>query len=207
MARTVVAKARQARDHLAEVHEAEALVDVVEQTREALRDDARRSLGVTGEHDEPPPLRATLKRYDLSLYPLIALGILGIVDQFQGYAFGVLAPDISRSLGIGKGVIAGVLALKTLAIAIAPLPMAALAQRRARRALLCIITGAAWSVIAAATGFAVIVWGLVLVLVADGLSTGSVGALHQPPTRQKHDVAREPAGLSDVVRRHHDLHA
>ena len=114
------------------------------------------------------------------MYPLVALGLLAIVDQFQGYAFSVLTPEISRALGIGKPVIAGIIALKTLSVAVAPLPMAALAQHRARRALLCVVTAVAWSVVAIATGFTVLVWGLLVVLVADGLSTGSVAALHQP---------------------------
>jgi ABC-type branched-subunit amino acid transport system ATPase component/MFS family permease len=168
-------------DHLDEIHAAEALVDEVEHARDDLRDSARRTLGVTGEGTEhSTPFRETMRRYNLSIYPLAALGLLGIVDQFQGYAFSVLAPDISRALGIGKGVIAGVIALKTLAVAVAPLPMAALAQRRARRAFLCVITGVLWSLVAIATGFTTIVWGLLLVLLADGLSTGSVAALHQP---------------------------
>ena len=159
----------------------DAVVDEVENTREALRADARRALGVTGEGgDAPPRLRATLAEHQLGLYPLFAIGLLGIVDQFQSYAFGVLAPDISRALGIGKGVIAGILAVKTFASAVAPLPMAALAQRRARRALLCVGTGVLWSLVAISTGFAVTVWGLVVVLLADGFSTGSVSALHQP---------------------------
>jgi hypothetical protein len=172
------------KDHLAQVHEAEALVDEVESARDALRDDARRTLGVTGvtdaADDQPPTLRNVLQRYGLGVYPMIAIGVLGIVDQFQGYAFAVLTPEISRALGIGKGVIAGIIALKTLAVAVAPLPMAALAQRRGRRAFLCLITAVLWSIVAISTGFVLATWGLVLVLVADGLSTGSVGALHQP---------------------------
>jgi ABC-type branched-subunit amino acid transport system ATPase component/MFS family permease len=159
----------------------DALVEAVEGTRETLRADARLALGVTGENgDAPPPLRETLRRYDLTLYPLFAIGLLGVVDYFQSYAFSVLAPDISRALGIGKGVIAGIIALKTFAVAVAPLPMAALAQRRARRAFLCVSTGVLWSLVAISTGFATTVWGLVIVLIADGLSTGSVTALHQP---------------------------
>jgi ABC-type branched-subunit amino acid transport system ATPase component/MFS family permease len=168
-------------DHLAQVHEAEALVDEVEASRDEVRERARSVLGVTGEAGgKPPPVREVLRKYHLGLYPLVAIGLLTVVDQFSGYAFAVLTPDISRALGISKGAIAGVLALKTLAIAIAPLPMAALAQRKARRAVLCIVTAMAWSVFAMATGFAVSVWGLVLVLIVDGLSTGSVIALHQP---------------------------
>jgi ABC-type branched-subunit amino acid transport system ATPase component/MFS family permease len=168
-------------DHLAQVHQAEALVDEVERTRDEIRDEARRALGVTGQTgDRPPPLRQTLAKYQLGLYPLVAIGLLGVVDLFQTYAFAVLTPEISRALGIGKGVISGIIALKTLAIALAPLPMAALAQRRARRAVLCIVTAIVWSLFAIGTGFALTAWGLVLVLVFDGLSTGSVVALHPP---------------------------
>ena len=168
-------------EHLEEIHQAEALVDEVEQAKVTMRDEARRALAVTGEPGEtPPPLRQTLARYKIGLYPFVAIGLLGVVDLFPAYAFAVLTPDVSRALGIGKGVIAGVIALKTLALAVAPLPMAALAQRKARRALLCVLTAVIWSVFAIATGFTVSVWGLVLVLVADGLSTGSVVALHPP---------------------------
>jgi ABC-type branched-subunit amino acid transport system ATPase component/sugar phosphate permease len=166
-------------DHLQEVHEAEALVAEVERSREEIRDEARRSLGVTGQgHDAPTPLRQVLDQYGLSWYPMAALGLLSIVDTFHGYAFSVLTPEISRALGLGKGAIAGVLALKTLALAVAPLPMAALSQRAARRAVLCVVTAVAWSLFAIATGFTISIWGLLLVLVADGLSTGSVAALH-----------------------------
>ena len=159
----------------------ETLVAEVERAREELRSEARRQVGVTGVGgDDPPPLRETLATHGLGLYPLVALGVLAVVDQFQGYAFSVLTPEISRSLGIGKEVVAGIIAVKTISVALSPLPMAALTQRRARRAMLCIVTAVAWSVVAAATGFTVMVWGLVLVLVADGLSTGSVTALHHP---------------------------
>ncbi|HZN15643.1 MAG TPA: ATP-binding protein [Acidimicrobiales bacterium] len=163
------------------MRDAEALVDSVEQAREDLRGDARRALGVTGDATGATPrLRDVLAQYNLGVYPLVAIGLLGIVDQFQGYAFSVLTPEISRALGIGKGAIAGVIAIKTLAIALAPLPIAALAQQRNRRALLCVITAVLWSFIAMATGFTTIIWGLVIVLLGDGLSTGSVAALHAP---------------------------
>ena len=168
-------------DHLEQIHEAEALVAEVERAKAEVRDDARRALGVTGvAHDEPPPLRTVLRDHKLSLYPFLAIGVLGTIDVFPAYAFAVLTPEISGALGISKATIAGVIALRTLAIAVAPLPMAALAQRRARRALICIVTALIWSVFAGALGFTVTVWGLVIVLVIDGMSTGSVAALHQP---------------------------
>jgi ABC-type branched-subunit amino acid transport system ATPase component/sugar phosphate permease len=165
--------------HLDEVHEAEALVAEVEQAKASVRVEARRALGVTGQADENAlPLRQVLSTHGLSWYPLAALGVLAIVDTFQTYAFAVLTPEISRALGVGKGAIAGAIALKTLAAGIAPLPMAALAERRARRAFLCLVTAVLWSVFAIGTGFATLIWGLLFVLVADGLSTGSVQALH-----------------------------
>jgi ABC-type branched-subunit amino acid transport system ATPase component/MFS family permease len=155
-------------------------IDGVERTLDDVRDEARRRLGLTSRAGSPLPMRATLHANGVGFYPLVALGLLGVADQFHGYAFAVLTPEISRTLGIGKGAIAGVIALKTLALALAPLPTAALAQRRARRAVLCVLAGVTWSVFAIGTGFVTALSGLVLVLVADGVSTGSVLALHQP---------------------------
>jgi ABC-type branched-subunit amino acid transport system ATPase component/MFS family permease len=134
------------------------------------------------DHDatRPPSLRATLRSTGASWYPLVALGLLAIVDTFHSYAFSVLSPDISRTLGIDKSAFAGLIALKTVAVSLAPLPAAALVQRHPRRALLCIVTGIVWSAVAIATGWVTLAVGLGLVLVVDGLSTGSVAALHQP---------------------------
>ena len=167
-------------EHLAQVREEEALVAEVERTREELRADARERLGVTGSAEGMPSLRTVIALPGMAMYPLFALGVLSIVDSFQAYAFSVLTPEISRALGVGKGAIAGVIALKTLAVSLAPLPVAALAQRRARRALLSIISAFLWSAVAISTGFVTLIWGLLLVLVLDGFTTGSVEVLHRP---------------------------
>jgi ABC-type branched-subunit amino acid transport system ATPase component/sugar phosphate permease len=173
---------RQAREtaHLAKVHQAERLVDEVSETREQLRDAARRTLGVTGDDSAAPPLREALKASGTSIYPMSVLGLLYIVDTFQTYGFDVLRPEISRALGIGLGTIGALTALQFLAIAVAPLSMAAYVQRRPRRALVCIITAGAWAVACLYTGFVTSLLGLAVVLVLDGLSSGSVAALHQP---------------------------
>lgn len=131
-------------------------------------------------NERPASLVSTLRDAHVSWYPLIALGLLSIVDTFHSYAFSVLSPDISRTLGLDKGAIAGLLALKTVALSVAPLPMAAMVQRRSRRALICIATGIAWSVFGILTGWVTAAVGLAFVLIADGFSTGSVAALHQP---------------------------
>src|ERR1043165_7741594 len=90
----------------------EALVDKVESTRDELRAEARARVGVTGSDEKPPPLRQVLREHQLSIYPLGALGVLAIVDQFQSYAFRVLAPEVSAALGIGAGAIAALISIK-----------------------------------------------------------------------------------------------
>src|SRR4051812_23056944 len=156
----------------------EAVADI-EQTREALRGDARALLGVVGD-DKTESFRRVSKQYGLSYYPLFALGLLFITDSFQTYAFTVLTPEISRSLGVSIALIGAAFSLQRLAISVAPLPVAALSQGKARRAMLCILTGFAWSLITLFSGFVTSVLGLLAVLVLDGLTTGSVTALHTP---------------------------
>lgn len=157
----------------------DGLVDEVLHTKAALREQARAKLGVTGEQSTER-LRTLLREHNLSIYPLTAFGLLAIADVFQLYAFNVLAPDIARSLGIGLGLMTAVAALRGLAQAAGPLPMAWLAQRRAWRAMLCLVTAFGWSILTACTGLVTSLLGLILILVADGLSTGSVAALHPP---------------------------
>jgi ABC-type branched-subunit amino acid transport system ATPase component/predicted MFS family arabinose efflux permease len=151
----------------------------IEQTRESLHESARVKLGVAGD-DQTASFRSILRKHDLSVYPIVALGMLFISDNFQFFAFGVLTPEISRTIGISSGLIGGAIALRALSGAVSPLPIAALAQNRARRALLCIITGFAWSILTLFTGFVTSLLGLIAILVFDGLSTGSALSLHQP---------------------------
>jgi len=149
-------------------------------SRQELRQRARASIGIGGEQ-QSRSLRELVRTYHLSYYPVIALGLLLVADTFQSYAFIVLSPDISSTLGASIGAITAALSLQRLAIAIAPLPVAALArQRRPRRALLCIGTGLAWSLMTVFTGFVASLAGLVVILVLDGLTSGSVTALHAP---------------------------
>lgn len=165
---------------ISEKESSDQLVDRVEATREALRDEARTLLGVTGGDEKPPPLREILREPNVKVYPLLALGILSIVDTFQGYAFRVLTPEISRALGISRQAIAFVFTVSFLAGVLGPLPIAALAGQKARRALIIVLTGIAWSLVSISTGFVTATAGLLLVLVLDGLTTASVSALHVP---------------------------
>jgi ABC-type branched-subunit amino acid transport system ATPase component/sugar phosphate permease len=161
------------------IAEPPALDDLEHGSIATRRVEARRMLGFGGTVDraDQEPLRAALKRTDSSLYPVAALGALGIVDSFQSYAFTVLTPTVMHSLGLSLASIALARTLAFIAQTVSPIPMAALA-RRGRRAALCVITAAAWSVITLLTGFTLSLLALIAVLVLDGLSTGSVGALH-----------------------------
>lgn len=151
----------------------------IARVRESTRASARAMLGITGRSDSPP-LRTALAEAGVGYYPLGALGLLSMVDEFQQQAITVLGPEIAAALGISKSALAGALLVKTIAITLAVLPIAAWVQRRARRALLSVVTAFLWSILTITTGFVVSIWGLVLVMVADGATTGSVRAVHQP---------------------------
>ncbi len=161
------------------VLEAPSILDADAEARSVRRAAARATLGVSGEQ-ESEPLRPVLRAHGLTVYPMVALGLLGVVDIFQAEAFTILTPEVSRALGLSLGAIAGARTLAFLATILAPLPMAALSQHRGRRALLCVATGIVWSVVTIFTGMVTSLLALIAVLVLDGLSTGSVSALHAP---------------------------
>lgn len=173
----------------------EAALDDVEQTSAALREKARATLGVTGD-ENTESFRALVGKYGLSYYPVVALGLLFVTDSFQAYAFTVLTPEISRTLGISIAAIAGARALYQLAIAIAPLPIARLSQSRARRAMLCLVTGFVWSLISLTTGLVTSLVGLICVLCLNGITTGSVVALHAPLIVDSYHPAARMRALS-----------
>ena len=163
------------------VKEADAALEVVEQERDQLRGAARAALGITGDtHSKPPPLRRTLKESGAGWYPLLALGVLVVVDNFQGHAFSILGPDVARSLGMSKAAVGAAVALKLVALSVATLPMAAYVQNHPRRHTVSIVTAFAWSIVTLSTGFVTGFAGLLAVLLLDGASTGSTAAVHQP---------------------------
>lgn len=156
------------------------VIDESQEERARLRERARERLGITGREEALSSLRETLTAPGVQWYPLIALGLLVIVDEFSQYAFFVLGPEISASLGISKTLLALAVVLKQLAVTLATLPMAGLSQRRPRRGLLSIVTAFGWSVMTGALAFIVNIWGLVTILLMDGAASGSVRAVHPP---------------------------
>jgi ABC-type branched-subunit amino acid transport system ATPase component/MFS family permease len=167
----------------------------IEAQREGLRTLARSTVGVVGDQ-QSPPLRETIRRSGAGWYPLLALGALVIVDEFQGNVLGILGPEIAGALGLSKSSLAGAIALKTLAITLAALPMAAYVQRRARRGSVSVATGVLWSLMTIFTAFVTNGWGLLLVLLLDGASTGSVRAVHGPLLVDSYPPEARMRGLS-----------
>jgi ABC-type branched-subunit amino acid transport system ATPase component len=143
---------------------------------------ARELLGLgTATVDEAgEPLRDVLRRHHLGWYVVAVLGLLGLADTLQGYAFGVLAPEIGRTLGISRSQIATVNALKTLASAAMTVPLVMLVQRRPRRALVSIVGAFVWAVFAISTGFVTGIVGLGVVLAIDGATSGTRATMHMP---------------------------
>lgn len=143
---------------------------------------ARQALGIDGSDRAAPAERlGTLVRSGgAGWYPLVAVCALVVSDELFGFVLSVLGPEISRALGISAAGLAAILSAKLLAVSLATLPMAAVVQRRPWRAAISIVTAFVWT---AASLLAVVVvgpWGLLIVVILDGLSSGSVRVLHQP---------------------------
>jgi len=158
-----------------------AVIEELERQRDGLRSRARAVLGIEGKQAEAvAPLRETLAAAGVGWYPLAALSVLVVVDQFQATALFLLGPELTRALGISPGALALLIALKSLAAGLTTLPIAAIVQRRPVRAATAIIAAFAWSVVTLLTGLVTGLFALAIVLVIDGASTGSVQAVHKP---------------------------
>jgi len=155
------------------------LVEEIEQTAAQVRERARAELGITGEADARPLLRV-LREENVSIYPLAALAVLALGNFFFAYGFDVVSPDVSRSLGLSLGTIAAIKSLGALCLTLSGIPIAWLAQKKARRAFLSIITGIAWSLLTIYAGFITGAAALIFIVVFDMLTTGSVDSLHYP---------------------------
>ena len=177
--RQAVAPGAAADAHIATIHAEEAAVDEVELARDRLREAGREAVGVTGLGGVGS-LREALAATGTGLYPAVALGGLVMVDQLQSSVLTIMGPEITTSLGISRASFAGAILVKTLVVTLAMLPIAAVVQRRATRAVVCVSTAFAWSLLTGATGFVASAWGLLFVLALAGAATASVQAVHQP---------------------------
>lgn len=149
------------------------------QAHDTPHSEARARLGVTGER-EAPPVRQALRENGVTLYPLFALGVLAVMDNWQVTAFSVLAPDIAFALGLGLSAVLAVRVLRVLVGIVAPFIVARLTQSRPRRALVCIVGALGWSMLTFANGFVVTLAGLAVVLLLDGVFGSTNDTLARP---------------------------
>jgi ABC-type branched-subunit amino acid transport system ATPase component/sugar phosphate permease len=168
------------------------------------RDHARGLLGLGGsEAGEPDErsLRAVLRDSSVGWYVVLVLGLLGLADTLQGYAFGVMAPEIARTLGISRSELTTLNALKTLATAALTVPLVMTVQRTPRRALVSVAAAFVWALFALMTSFVTTLAGLTAVLLVDGATSGARGTMHMPlladsyPTRARVRVLSWYSGL------------
>jgi len=152
-----------------------AALEEVEHAKEDLRGSGLAALGVTGE-ESSPGFVSVLRQH--GAYPLAALFLLYIVDQFQSSAINTLSPEISDGLGIPITGVAALYSLQALMASVVSLPVAALVQRVPRRAAVSIVTAFIWAAATGMTGFVAGTLALALVVAADGASSASVRAVH-----------------------------
>ena len=139
----------------------------------------RAAMGVTGEA-RTEGFWAELRRHHVGLYTVVALGLLVVVDQFQLTAYVIQGPEISRALGVPRGLVALLVSVQGLALTLAALPIAASVEAHPRRGLVAKVTGIAWSVTTLVTAFVANGLAMAGVMVVDGATSGSVTAVHQP---------------------------
>jgi ABC-type branched-subunit amino acid transport system ATPase component/sugar phosphate permease len=168
------------------------------------RDHARGLLGLGGSEAGPSDkrsLRVVLRDANVGWYVVLVLGLLGLADTLQGYAFGVMAPEIARSLGISRSELTTLNALKTLATAALTVPLVMTVQRTPRRALVSVTAAFVWALFALMTSFVTTLAGLTAVLLVDGATSGARGTMHMPlladsyPTRARVRVLSWYSGL------------
>ncbi|MEV0581897.1 MFS transporter [Nonomuraea sp. NPDC050310] len=126
------------------------------------------------------PLRNVPHRHGPSMYPVTALGALVVGNSFADTGLTVLGPDLRTELGLSVGDLASAMSVQFLALAVAPLALAALVTSKPRRALLSLGTALVWSAATAAVALTTGMWSLALVVLVFGLANGSTVALHTP---------------------------
>ncbi len=170
---------------------------------------ARSLLGLGGSQagtdtetdDDRRSLRTVLRDAHVGWYVVLVLGLLGLADTLQGYAFGVMAPEIARTLGISRSELATLNSLKTLATAALTVPLVMTVQRTPRRALVSVVAAFVWALFALLTSFVTTLAGLAVVLLIDGATSGARGTMHMPllsdsyPTRARVRVLSWYSGL------------
>ena len=146
-------------------------VDHVEARQAELRSSARRALGLTDAG--LPPVSAAWPVAG----PLAGLAMAAELPALGLFLFG---PEISASLGTGRGGLGALVLVRALALSLAALVVAAVVHDRPRRAAICIAAGWASALVTLATAFVTSAGGLLGVLVVNGVLNAPVEAVHRP---------------------------
>ena len=154
-------------------------VDEITSAQHRFRDGARALLGVAGDR-RLPSLRDAVASSGAGWFPLAALGGLALTDELVSFAMIATGPELGRALGIGRGAVAFLVVLKTLAVLAAALPVAALVHRGRSRGTITAVAAAVWSVATVVAAFTIDVGGLLLAMVAYGAAAAAIVAVHTP---------------------------
>jgi ABC-type branched-subunit amino acid transport system ATPase component/predicted MFS family arabinose efflux permease len=100
---------------------------------------------------------------------VFALAYGRVIDAFELAAFGVLAPDIQRSLGVSDAVIGAIGGAFGILFLIGSIPLSTIADRYPRK-LVAAVSMALWSLVVFAVGLVQNAFQLFLVRMATGLS-------------------------------------
>jgi len=159
-----------------DAHELAALVLGEEDRRQVT--DAEHTAGPQHEVLAPTqemPLREVFRQGGRSTVTVLSL--LALLDALDNGAFGILAPNIQKSLGLSTTVLAIVGALAGFTVTLAAIPFGALGDR-ARRTAVAGVSTLVWAGAAVCTGLAQSTWQLVSVRTVSGLGKANEGPIH-----------------------------
>jgi ABC-type branched-subunit amino acid transport system ATPase component/predicted MFS family arabinose efflux permease len=140
----------------------------------------QRHLGVLGEDAPPePPLRAVVRASRFGWYPLVVLCLLGLIDAIDLQAFVVLGPELKRAFGLSNVEVGIISSLQGLAVVFGALPLAALAARHSRAAIVR-LSAAAWGLLQILTGAVRGTFALGLVRTLRGVSDSTRQSVFLP---------------------------
>jgi len=108
---------------------------------------------------------------------VFVLSGLALIDSADNAAFGILAPDIQDSLGLGTTMITVIAALAGFTVFVAALPLGVLGDRF-RRTLIAGVSTLLWAGASVLTAAAQAAWQLVIIRVLSGIGKANDGPIH-----------------------------
>ena len=119
---------------------------------------------------------------------LATLFALNLFDEFDRAAFGVLGPDMQRSLGLSDGALALAGVMGGFVVVLAGIPIGYLGDRTSRTRLIGLFS-LAWAAFALLTGLVRSGFQLALARVLSGVGKSNEGPLHKPVLADQYPLA------------------